>query len=102
MGKSNPRTSGRNGQNHVSPAQPQTIVYRAAEGVVERTRVDHTRFKLTLIPSRKSLYVPLRTCETAFPPELIPLIASHTPFVWLCDTIARHEDSSYVSGVRRR
>ncbi len=33
---------------------------------------------------------------------MIRLIASHTPFVWLCDTIARHEDSSYVSGVLLR
>jgi len=96
------RDRGRNGRNLVSPARPPTIVYSAAEGVVERTAVDDSRFKLTLIPRHESLYVPLRTCETAFPPEVIRLIASKTPFAWLCDAIARHEDPGYVGAILQR
>jgi len=86
----------------VSPADLEPVVYSAEEGVVERTRIDPTRSRLTLIPRHESLYIPRRTCETSFPPELIRVIASKTAFAWLCDAIARHEDPTYVSAVLLR
>jgi SAM-dependent methyltransferase len=86
----------------VSPDQPAAIVFSAEEGLVERTPTATNRSRLTLIPRDQGLYIPLRTCETSFPPELIRVIARTTPFAWLCDAIARHEDPDYVTAVLLR
>jgi hypothetical protein len=86
----------------MSPHPPAAVVFSAEEGIVESRPTATNRSRLTLIPRDEGLYIPLRTCETSFPPELIRVIAEKTPFASLCDAIARHEDPAYVSAVLLR
>lgn len=83
----------------MSPPDPDAVVYSTEDGCIECSRIDGLRVRLTVIPREESLYVPLRTCETSFPQELIRIIASKTELAWVCDVIARHEDPTYVKAV---
>ncbi len=60
------------------------------------------RFRVTLQPRNTATFVELRTCETAFPVEIIQFLLQKGIFPWLCDCLARHEDPAYVIGAIER
>lgn len=68
------------------------------EGVVEiRCNSEIGLSHISLEPDRPGLYLRRRVCQTTWPPELINYFVERTPFAWVCDHIARHEDPSYVT-----
>lgn len=69
------------------------------EGIVSIRREGGDQpFEVTLLPSRPDLYVPRTSCKTTFSPEIIEYLLDRSHFAWLCDNIARYEDSASVPG----
>lgn len=76
-------------------------VIETAKGLVDVQPIPDGRFHVSLQPNDSVLYVPRRSCVTSFPPEVISAFADIS-YEWLCDSLARHEDADYVSGVLER
>ena len=56
------------------------------------------RFKVTLQPVDRNKFVSRASCETSLPPDVIASFLT-VSFPWLCDSLARHDDSEYVKRV---
>jgi SAM-dependent methyltransferase len=54
------------------------------------------RKRIELVPRQPGEFLPRRDCETGYPLELIAQVLSVIGFNWLCDSIARDEDSGGV------
>lgn len=63
------------------------------EGTVSIKKQDDARLLVTLFPNDPSLYIPRRSCETRFSLEMIQFLLERGDFAWLCDDLARHDDS---------
>jgi SAM-dependent methyltransferase len=73
-----------------------TSVLSHPEGEVHIDELARGQRRLTVRCSDPSRFVPIATCETSYPPELIELTLEVTGIAWLCEAIARDEDPSYV------
>ena len=73
----------------------QPTILRTADGSVEIRPLPNGRFKVTLLPVDRNTFVPLSVCETSLPPGVIASFLT-VSFPWLCDSLARHDDSEYV------
>lgn len=102
-----PRTPRHNPQMTISPASGcpssheihgQVTVLRAAEGSVEILPLPNGRFKVTLKPVDRNMYIPRVSCETSLPLDVIASFLN-VSFAWLCDSLARHDDPESVSKV---
>jgi 2-polyprenyl-3-methyl-5-hydroxy-6-metoxy-1,4-benzoquinol methylase len=68
------------------------------EGIVSiRKQDDDNLLLVTLLPLSPALYIPRRNCKTTFSLEMVQFLLQRSDFAWLCDNLARHEDS--VPGV---
>jgi SAM-dependent methyltransferase len=74
------------------------LVLRAAEGDVEICSLQSGRFKITLRPNDRNAYIPLMSCETSLPPEVVEVFLKAS-FSGLCDSLARHDDPKYIKGI---
>lgn len=70
------------------------------EGSVKILPLSGRRLKVTLEPGDRNLFLPLDSCETSLPLEVI-LAFLERSFVWLCDSLARHDNPDYVIKVVR-
>jgi 2-polyprenyl-3-methyl-5-hydroxy-6-metoxy-1,4-benzoquinol methylase len=61
--------------------------------IEERT---NNRRRLTIKCFDENVYVPLQSCETSYPIELIKLALEVQGLAWLCDAITRDEDPAVV------
>lgn len=52
--------------------------------------------QITVTPANPFVFVPIRSCKTAYPDELIEKILEVKGIAWLCDEISRDEDPNYV------
>lgn len=69
---------------------------RCTEGEIQiRPLQDHKR-RIELLPYSPKVYIPRRSVDTTYPDELILACLELSGFSWLCDNIARDEDSSAV------
>jgi SAM-dependent methyltransferase len=71
-------------------------VLRHNEGEVRIFELANGRRRIELVPRQPGAYLPKATCETTYPVELIAGFLSVIGFPWLCDSIARDEDSEGV------
>ena len=76
----------------------QPSILRATEGSVEVVPLPTGRFKVTLKPHDRHIFVPRQSCETSLPLDVISAFLN-VSFTMLCDSLARHEDDEYVKGV---
>lgn len=56
-------------------------------------------YQITLRPKSRALYVPRMSCQTTFSLDSIFALMDQTAFAWICDNLARYEDSNSVRGV---
>jgi len=77
------------------PVSRTPTVLTCAEGSVEILPLSGGRFRITLKPVDESLFIPLHSCETSLPPEIVSAFLGRS-FAWLCDSLARHDDPRYV------
>src|SRR5581483_8644963 len=66
------------------------------EGAVVIEPLESGACRVTLVPRDLEMFIPIRSRETNFPPQLIALMADKLEYAWLCDSIARQEEASYV------
>ena len=76
----------------------QPTILTASEGSVEILTLPNGRFKVTLKPHDPDAFIPLASCETSVPLDVIAAFLN-TTFAGLCDSLARHEDPEYVKRV---
>jgi SAM-dependent methyltransferase len=74
---------------------PSHHVLEAAQGSVEIVQISDGRFKVTLKPNNPDTFIARSSCETSLPPGVISDFLSAS-FVWLCDSLARHDDPGYL------
>jgi len=68
------------------------------EGTVSIRKQDSDHELLvTLLPRSPALYIPRKTCKTTLSLEMVKFLLQRSDFAWLCDNLARHDDS--VPGV---
>ena len=70
-------------------------ILTTVDGSVEIRPLSNGRFNVTLIPVDRDVFVPLVSCETSLPPEVVASFLNES-FAWLCDSLSRHDDSEYV------
>lgn len=64
------------------------------EGIVSiQKQDDDHQLLVTLLPRNPNLYVPRRRCKTTFSLEMVEFLLQRSDFAWLCDNLARHDDS---------
>jgi 2-polyprenyl-3-methyl-5-hydroxy-6-metoxy-1,4-benzoquinol methylase len=73
-----------------------TSVIRCPEGEIEILPLSSHKRRIELRPSRTHIYVPRRSVITGYPDALILACLELSGFCWLCDHIARDEDSAMV------
>jgi 2-polyprenyl-3-methyl-5-hydroxy-6-metoxy-1,4-benzoquinol methylase len=83
-------------RGHASDSEP--TILATVDGAVEVLPLLNGRFKVTLKPRDRSVFVPLASCETSLPPDVIAAFLDLS-FAWLCDSLARHDDPDYVQKV---
>ncbi len=76
----------------------QTTVLKVPEGSVEVLQFPNGRYKVTLKPVDRDTYIPRVSCETSLPLNVIESFLKRS-FAWLCNTLARYDDSESVGGV---
>ena len=74
---------------------PQYLTHE--DGRLRLSEIANDRFRVDVEPANPSMFVPVRSIETAYPIELIRLILKIKGIAWVCDEIAREEDPKYVS-----
>jgi SAM-dependent methyltransferase len=74
---------------------PTPTVLTCSDGSVEVLPLPGGRFRVTLKPIDGNLFIPLRTCETSLPLEIVADFLGRS-FAWLCDSLSRHDDPRYV------
>jgi hypothetical protein len=73
-------------------------ILTAAEGSGEVLLLPSGQFKVTVKPHDTHAFIPRASCETSLPLDVIAAFLE-TSFVWLCDSLARHDDPEYVKRV---
>jgi len=73
-----------------------TSVIQCPEGDVWILPLSDHRRRVDLRPKDPGLYIPRRTVDTKYPNELVLGCLEVSGFCWLCDEIARDDDSSSV------
>jgi 2-polyprenyl-3-methyl-5-hydroxy-6-metoxy-1,4-benzoquinol methylase len=73
---------------------PHILKHRDAQ--IHISRLDPGKWKVSVEALNENLYIHQRTCETAYPVELIQKILDITGPGFLCDEILRDESPSYV------
>jgi len=73
-------------------------VLTATEGSVEIVPIPNGRFKVTLKPNDRNIFIPRRSCETSLPLNVISSFLDAS-FSRLCDSLARLDDPEYVRKV---
>jgi SAM-dependent methyltransferase len=68
------------------------------DGRVELWRAGDGKWHVSLHPVDPSLFIPLRTCVTTLPPDVVEAFLE-VSFAWLCDHLARHDDPQYIARV---
>ena len=77
------------------------VQIKCEDGIVQLHRKkEEDPFEVTLVPRNSDLYVPRKSCQTTFSLEMIEFFLSRGRFAWLCDNIARHEDSSVPGALK--
>ncbi|HLA95561.1 MAG TPA: methyltransferase [Pyrinomonadaceae bacterium] len=66
------------------------------DGEVSISDVGNGRVKIEVHPNSETMFVPIRSCETSYPIDLIEKILQVKGVAWLCDEIDRDEDPNYV------
>jgi SAM-dependent methyltransferase len=69
---------------------------RCAEGEIQIRPLPDDKRRIELLPYSPEIYIPRRSVDTTYPDELILACLELSGFCWLCDNIARDEDSSAV------
>jgi len=69
---------------------------RCAEGEIRILPLPEHKRRIELRPHRPDVYIPRHSVDTAYSDELILACLEQSGFCWLCDNIARDEDSSVV------
>jgi 2-polyprenyl-3-methyl-5-hydroxy-6-metoxy-1,4-benzoquinol methylase len=77
-------------------ADGKTSVIACPEGEIWIVPATGRKRRVEVRPADASLYVPRRTVETAYPDDLILGCLDNSGFCWVCDEIARDEDSTSV------
>jgi SAM-dependent methyltransferase len=72
-----------------------TLVLRSHDGDVEIEPLGGERYRVTLHPKTTSVPPERRTAETTLPPAIVHELL-RLSFPRLCDTLARHDDPTYV------
>ncbi|MBZ5664334.1 MAG: class I SAM-dependent methyltransferase [Acidobacteriia bacterium] len=86
-----------------TPEEETLVQHVREEGVVQIRRKSRTEpYDLTLLPGLSDLYLPRKTCRTTLSMDLIVALMERTEFAWLCDNLARHEDSTSESAILER
>jgi 2-polyprenyl-3-methyl-5-hydroxy-6-metoxy-1,4-benzoquinol methylase len=73
-----------------------TSVIRCQEGEIQIVPLSDHKRRIELRPYRPNIYIPRRSVETGYSDELILASLELSGFCWLCESIARDEDSSAV------
>jgi SAM-dependent methyltransferase len=73
-----------------------TSIIQCPEGQVWLLPLSDQRRQVDLRPTDPALYIPRRTVDTTYPDELLLKCLDVAGFCWLCDEIARDDDSSSV------
>ncbi len=81
-----------------SPGTYGPAVLTAPEGSVEVVPIPNGRFKVTLKPNDRNIFIPRRSCETSLPLNVISSFLNAS-FSRLCDSLARLDDPEYVRKV---
>jgi 2-polyprenyl-3-methyl-5-hydroxy-6-metoxy-1,4-benzoquinol methylase len=74
-----------------------TSTIRCAEGEISIQQLGGGRRRIELRPADSNLYIPRRKVETSYPDEMLLDCLEISGFCWLCDEIARDEDSASVN-----
>ena len=84
----------------LEPREETLVQYACEEGVVQiRRKSLGEPYELTLLPRLPDFYVPRKSCRTTFSMDLILALIERTDFAWVCDEVARHEDSTSESTI---
>jgi 2-polyprenyl-3-methyl-5-hydroxy-6-metoxy-1,4-benzoquinol methylase len=84
---------------HESSDETNLEISREAGVVCIRRGQPFQPYEITLRPRNRGLYVPRVSCQTTFSLDSIFALMDRTDFAWICDNIARYEDSNSVRGV---
>jgi 2-polyprenyl-3-methyl-5-hydroxy-6-metoxy-1,4-benzoquinol methylase len=69
---------------------------RCPEGEIRVLPVSEQRRRVELHPNDPHLYIPRRFVDTTYPDELLLACLDTCNFAWLCDVIARDDDSTAI------
>jgi 2-polyprenyl-3-methyl-5-hydroxy-6-metoxy-1,4-benzoquinol methylase len=69
---------------------------RCTEGEIQVLALSDHKRRIELRPYRPNIYIPRHRVDTAYSDELMLACLELSGFCWLCDNIARDEDSSAV------
>lgn len=72
------------------------------DGIVDIAPLGDGKVKVTVHRAHPGLFIPVSSCETSYPLELIQEILAATGFAYLCDEILRDESPAYVEGLIRQ
>jgi predicted O-methyltransferase YrrM len=76
---------------------------RRPEGVVQIRRKSALHpFEVRVRPHDAKMYIARASCESTFSLDLILAILERRHFAWLCDSLARHDDSNSIPRVLQR
>lgn len=78
------------------------VILTTPDGEIELTAATNGRTQVTLKPRDPNLYIPRRSCQTSHPGEVEFFLRGVCSFAWVCDAIARHEESDEVFDVLKR
>jgi 2-polyprenyl-3-methyl-5-hydroxy-6-metoxy-1,4-benzoquinol methylase len=71
-------------------------------GDVRIFALDGNRFRVVLEPKDPALFIPFRTADTSLSLEILELLIARCEYQWLCDVLARFDDSGYLAKVLKR
>lgn len=74
-----------------------TEIIAHADGELHITDIDNGLRRVTVKPAETTQFIAVRSCETAYPTDLIEKILAVKGIAWVCDEINRDEDPNYVS-----
>ncbi|HRI03754.1 MAG TPA: class I SAM-dependent methyltransferase [Pyrinomonadaceae bacterium] len=74
-----------------------TEIIAHADGELQIIEMDNGLRRVTVRPADDSQFVPIYSCETTYPTDLIEKILAVKGIAWVCDELGRDEDPNYVS-----
>jgi len=83
---------------------PAIAPYRveASVAVLEGVPLDPGRWRVSVTPKSRDSYIPMKTCETTFPPDLVEFLFEHVNPLWICEVLTRHEGTALASVLERQ